>query len=93
VIAVDHAQEQNHAHIKGDVPSENPNAFHRWMLSGPKLTSVIREFQESYTSEENDDACHHEQQSVVLKPFAEQATGLLLSKINCAIPFLNKVMV
>ena len=48
-IALDHAHEQNNASVKGDGGAveltENPTALQRWMVSGPEMARVIREFE------------------------------------------------
>ena len=44
--------------------TENPTAFRRWMLSGPEMGRLLKEFQEEYISEDDKDAqenfWHHE---------------------------------
>ena len=48
-IAIDQAHEQNNALVKGDGGAirltENPSAFHQWMVSGPEMAPLINEFQ------------------------------------------------
>ena len=40
-ISIDHAHEQNNAHIKGDGGAvglaDNPRALRRWMIAGPEV--------------------------------------------------------
>ena len=48
-LAIDQAHEQDHASVKGDGDAvgltENPAALQRWMVSGPEMACVIREFE------------------------------------------------
>ena len=48
-IALDHAHEQENASIKGDGGAvgltENPAALRRWMVSGPEVVRMIKEFE------------------------------------------------
>ena len=47
-IAIDQAHKQNNASVKGDGGAvgltENPAALHRWMVSGPEMACLIKEF-------------------------------------------------
>ena len=44
-MAIYQAHEQNYAVVKGDYGAvgltENPNALHCWMLSGPELARLV----------------------------------------------------
>ena len=50
-MAIDQAHEQNNAFVKGDGGAvgltENPSALQRWMVAGPEVARVIKEFETS----------------------------------------------
>ena len=54
-IPVDQAHEQENAYIKGSGGciglTENPVAFRRWILSGPELARLQKQFEEQYMSD------------------------------------------
>ena len=72
-IAIDQTHEQNNAAVKGDVGAigltENPAALRRWMVSGPEMARVIREFEMSTEKKKSTDFCHHEETKHVQKAF------------------------
>ena len=55
-IPFDQAHEQENKIAKGAGGAvgltENPTAFRRWMLSGPEMARLLKEFQEEYLAEE-----------------------------------------
>ena len=64
-IAIDQAHEQNNGMVKGDGGAvgltENPSALRRWMISGPEMARLVKEFEASMTTEvEVQGADHHE---------------------------------
>ena len=66
-IAIDQAHEQNNAMVKGEGGAvglmENPNAFRRWMLSGPEMARLVNEFEAGMTPDigTKENSKHHEQ--------------------------------
>ena len=64
-IAIDQAQEQHNASVKGDGGAvgltENPAALRRWMVSGPEMARLIGEFEVSTKKRKKTDFRHHEQ--------------------------------
>ena len=64
-IAIDQAHEQNNALVKGDGGAvgltANPAALHRWMVSGPEMARLIKQFQVSTEKIQSVDFRHHEQ--------------------------------
>ena len=61
-IPLDQAHEQNNELIKGDCGiigiTENPGALLKWMVAGPELARVVKEF-ESTVEEDNTDQTAH----------------------------------
>ena len=61
-IPLDQAHEQNNELIKGDCGiigiTENPGALLKWMVAGPELARVVKEF-ESTVEEVNTDHTAH----------------------------------
>ena len=64
-MAIDQAQEQNNASVKGDGGAvgltENPAALQCWMVSGPEMARVIGEFESVTEERKKTDTRHHEQ--------------------------------
>ncbi len=65
-IAIDQAHEQNNAVIKDDGGAvgltESPAAFQRWMVSGPEMARLVKEFESSMNCAQTFvDFRHHEQ--------------------------------
>ena len=61
-IPLDHAHEQNSELIKNDGwvirITENPNALLRWMVSGPELVKMVKEFEYAENKNDNDNPYH-----------------------------------
>ena len=68
-IPFDQAHEQENKIVKGAGGAvgltENPTAFRRWMLSGPEMARLLKEFEEEYLAEDDKkdltNLQHHEQ--------------------------------
>lgn len=79
-MATDQAHEQNNASVKGDGGAvgltENPAALHRWMVSGPEMARVIREFEKITESRMKTDIRHHEQTKHAQMAFARDVKAL-----------------
>ena len=68
-IPFDQAHEQENKIVKGAGGAvgltENPTAFRRWMLSGPEMARLLKEFEEEYLGEDDKEDLtnlqHHEQ--------------------------------
>ena len=60
--------------------TENPVAFRRWMLSGPEMARLLKQFEEEclpdYDIENPDNFLHHEQGLASQKTFQRQVDGL-----------------
>lgn len=65
-IAIDHAYEQNNAIIKGEGGAvgltHNPSAFHRWMVSGPEVSRLNTESEETIPQMIVQEHQHHHDQ-------------------------------
>ncbi len=80
-IAIDQAHEQNNATVKGDGGAvgltENPAALRRWMVSGPEMSRVIREFQASAEKKtQRTGILHHEQTKHAQMAFVRDVKSL-----------------
>ena len=79
-IAIDQADEQNNASVKGDGGAvgltENPAALRRWMVSGPEMARLIQEFDGSTEKRQYTDVRHHEQKRHVQMTFAQDVRSL-----------------
>ena len=64
-MALDQSHEQSNKCFKGDGGvvglTEDPAALRRWMLTGPEISRVVAEFEESMAGEKNNVTRHHEQ--------------------------------
>jgi len=84
-IPIDQAHEQNNAIVKGLGGvvglTENPIAFRRWMVAGPEMSSLIRDFErDSLELDDGDDEisyAHHEQGMSTQLAFQKQVLSLI----------------
>ena len=94
-IPIDQAHEQENAYVKGSGGciglTENPTAFRRWMLSGPEMARLQREFEDEYLpgtdSEHPRNFKNHEQGLSAQKTFQKQVNNLSETIKKWAIPF------
>ena len=81
MIALDHNHEQENESIKGDGGAvgltESVSALRRWMIAGPEVSRVVKEFEDTFLDTNNSDTHHHEQASGVQKTFAEDVKSLV----------------
>lgn len=90
-IPLDQAHEQCNALVKGDGGAvgltSNPNALKRWMIAGPEVSRMIKEFEEQ-TSETNTlQNDHHDQIESVQSAFKEEVKALISSFEAIGSPF------
>ena len=96
-IPVDQAHEQENAYIKGSGGciglTENPVAFRRWMLSGPELARLQKQFEEQYMSDADPEHPknfkNHEQGLAAQKTFQWQVNSLFDTFIKMSNLFLD----
>ena len=72
--------------------TENPVAFRRWMLSGPELARLQRQFEEEYLPDTKLGSQHfhnHEQGHATQKAFLKQVTILFKTIQRMGNPFLD----
>ena len=73
--------------------TENPTAFRRWMLSGPELARLQRQFEEEYLPETNPDNPrnfqNYEQGGAAQKTFQKQVNSLFKTMERMGNPFLD----
>lgn len=88
-MALDHAHEQVNALVKGDGGAvgltNNPSALRRWMVAGPEICRMIREFEESTCHE--DPLKHHEQTPAAQVTFAKEVANLISTIDDMGNPF------
>ena len=64
-LAIDQAHEQNNALVKSDGGAvgltENPGALRRWMVAGPEMCRLSRDFETLYLFKADVTEIHHEQ--------------------------------
>ncbi len=76
----DQAHEQENKTVKGPGGAvgltENPSAFRRWMLSGPEMARLLKEFEEEYIVEDDTHCLHHEQSDSTQNKFHRQVLSL-----------------
>ena len=90
------AHEQENRNVKGSggciVLTENPVAFRRWMLSGPELSRLRKEFESEYFSDNDpddpDNFLNHEQGLSTQKTFQKKVTSLCSIIRKMGNPFL-----
>jgi len=94
-IPIDQAHEQENAFVKGLGGciglTENPEAFRRWMLSGPELARLHRQFEHQYLLDTKSSSKHfqnHEQGHATQKMFLKHVTSLFTAIQGMGNPFL-----
>ena len=95
-IPMDQAHEQENAFVKGSGGciglTENPVAFRRWMLAGPELARLQRQFEEEYLPDTKLSSQHfqnHEHGHAAQKAFLKQVTSLFKTIQIMGNPFLD----
>ena len=95
-IPFDQAHEQENRKVKGSGGciglTENPVAFRRWMLSGPELSRLLKQFESEYFSDNDPDNhqnfLNHKQSLSTQKSFQRQVTSLSSIIRKMGNPFL-----
>ena len=96
-IPFDQAHEQENKIVKGCGGAvgltKNPNAFRRWMISGPELGRLLKEFEEDFLPEHDKDNPknfqHHEQCLSTQKTFQRHVANLSETIKRMGNPFLD----
>ena len=90
-LAIDQAHEQNNASVKGNGGTVGLTEISpaRWMVSGPEMAHVIREF-ESFEERRKTDTRHHEQTKNVEMVFAQDVKALAETTEYMDNPFSEK---
>ena len=90
-IAIDQAQEQNNACVKGYGGAvgltENPAGLRRWMVSGPEMARVIGEFEGSIKKMQDIDYRHQDQKKHTQTAFARDVKSLSAAIEEMGNPF------
>jgi hypothetical protein len=94
-IPIDQAHEQNNAVVKGSGGAvgltENPVAFTRWMVAGPEMSRLLKEFETGFLMDEDHDNevnyLHHEQGLATQKRFQKQVQNLTETITEMGNPF------
>ena len=72
---------------------ENRTAFRRWMLSGPEMARLLKEFEEEYLAEDDKEDLtnlqHHEQGHSTQKKFQQHVVSLSETMKQMGNPFLD----
>ena len=96
-IPFDQAHEQENKIVKGSGGAvgltENPVAFRRWMLSGPEMSRLLKQFEEEYLPDDDteipENFQHHEQGLSTQKTFQRQVVSLSDTIRRMGNPFLD----
>ena len=96
-IPIDQAHEQNNALMKGEGGAvgltENPSALHRWMVSGPEIARIIKEFEASMVTEcpeTEQSAKHHEDTRSLQSLFYIDVVSLTRTIEEMGNPFIEE---
>ena len=94
LIVIDHAHEQANALVKGDDGAigltEDPNALRQWMLAGPEISRIIKDFEVSLDEVKGQDDIHHEQTKASQDSFAKDVRSLAALMEEMGNPFLEE---
>ena len=89
-ILLDQAHEQNNELIKGEGGAigltENPSALLRWMVSGPELARLVREFEKS-DEDQHTELPHHKQSHASQTRFKNRVSTLVSTIGEVVNPF------
>ena len=94
-IPIDQTHEQENAKVKGKGGviglTENPDAFKRWMISGPEQARLLTSFEQEYLPMDNEDINykHHEEGLSTQISFQEQVNSLIEKVVEFGNPFLD----
>ena len=96
-IPFDQAHEQENKIVKGSGGAvgltENPTAFRRWMLSGPEIARLLKQFEEEYFPDDDTEMPknleHHEQGLSTQKTIQRQVNSLSETIRQMGNPFLD----
>lgn len=92
-IAIDHAHEQENANVKGEGGAigltENAAALRRWMVAGPEVSRVIREF-EQHKGEQKYPHRHHDEQPAIQTRYLQQVASLVCVYEEMGNPFTEE---
>ena len=90
-MALDQVHEQCNATVKGDGGvvglTANASALRRWMIAGPELSRLIREFEQQIPGAHDSQSDHHDQILSVQKAFKSQVQALVTSFEELGNPF------
>ena len=90
-IALDHAHEQCNALVKGEGGAvgltNNTNALKRWMIAGPEICKIVKDFEEQITRTAIPSLHHHEQLPSIQKTFMKEVRALTESFVALGNPF------
>ena len=95
-MALDQCHEQNNAMVKGSGGAigltGNPGALRRWMVAGPEIARITKEFEEQATNQKHglSDSRHHEQQPGVQTAFLKEVKALVTVLEEMGNPFLEQ---
>ena len=91
-IALDQSHEQMNKEIKGDGGSiglfENRDSLNKWMVAGPQLAQVVKDFENNFL-EEGVEVNHHEQGSKRQKEFLKHVSSLVDTYTTMGNPFID----
>lgn len=97
-IPIDQAHEQNNAIVKGSGGAvgltENPVAFRRWMVAGPEMARLLKEFENDFLPDDDIDSnkhLHHEQGLSTQKTFQKQVNSLRETITQMGNPFCDNI--
>jgi hypothetical protein len=92
-MPIDQAHEQNNKLVKDEGGAigltENPMQLLRWMISGPEIAQLVKEFETTLTQSnmKSDSVLHHEQTKGTQTQFRQQVIDLCASFVDLGNPF------
>ena len=94
-MAIDQAHEQNNSLVKGEGGAvgltESPSALRRWMISGPEIARMVKEFKDCLTDGETESQKkHHDEAKSYQLSFAKEVKSLTSVIENMGNPFTEE---
>ena len=93
LIALNHNHEQQNEAIKDDGGAvgltESPSALRRWMVAGPEIARVVKEFESTFEATKPSDKRHHVQVTSVQRAFSRDIQGLISVLVEMGNPFME----
>ena len=92
-LPLDQTHEQNNKIIKGDGGAigltENPQALRRWMIGGPEIANLVKQFEDTVFKDSTTQCSHHEQVTGKQNRFQKHVKQVVEKFAEVGSPFMD----